>query len=87
MATLDTDELTRIRRGMAKLWDTMDGGINYSKTEINPGPQAVEDWWEKAATKASLSADIDAATSPFVLTNAQKKKMVKFWLKEKSRRE
>ena len=54
--------------------------INYSKSQINAALQAVENWFNKAAIQISLSTDIDAAIAPMVLTNAQKKKLVKAWL-------
>ena len=63
------------------------GTVNYSKAQINAAIQALEDWWDDTQQQTTVSAEIDTATSPFVFTNAQKKKIAKFWLCNKGERE
>ena len=77
MAVLTDQESIRMSRGL----ETDSIPINYSKVQIKTALQAVEDWFDKPAVKAVLSADIDTATAPFVFTNAQKKKLIKRWLR------
>lgn len=77
MATLSAGQLTECRQGISK-----EGvPVNYSKTQANLALQAIEDWFE--ANKASVSSAINAATSPFVFTTAQKKKLFAYWALKK----
>lgn len=69
MATLTTEDLQKIRQECARTII-----VNYTKAQINAAAQAVEDWIQ--ANAASLSTAINAATTPLVLTAAQKKKLV-----------
>lgn len=83
MAVLTTEDLVEIRR---RYWDqTRDS--TPSKAQWAALLQAIEDWFDKPAVKASLSADIDAAVSPLVLTAEQKRIAVKFWLRSRFGRE
>jgi hypothetical protein len=77
MAILTGDQLAELRRGIAGEAVS----VNWSKSTANAATQAIEDWYE--AQRASLGAQIDSATSPFVFTNSQKKSLGKFWLKQK----
>lgn len=78
MAALTVQQLRRARNGCETAMP-----LGYTKEHVNAALQAIEDWWELPATKAAISSAIDTATSPFVFTNAQKKKIGKFWLLEK----
>lgn len=66
MATLSATELQQIRNGCAETQI-----VNYTKTQINAAAQACEDFLANNA--AAVSTAINAVTSPFVFTNAQKK--------------
>lgn len=81
MAILTSDELCAIRR---HLQTGNAVAINYTKAQVNAATQAIEDWFE--ANRASLAAAINAATDPFVFTNAQKLQLVKHWLRQKFER-
>ena len=76
MATLTSEERTKIRQACAKTLT-----VNYTKAQINLAVQAVEDWIMDNA--AALSSAIDTATSPFTFTNPQKKKIVAEWAEYK----
>lgn len=80
MAILISDELAELRRecavGEVAIWN---------KTEINVALQSIEDWFE--ANKANLSITINTATTPFIFTAAQKKKLIAYWLRQKFIRE
>jgi len=80
MAVMTSDELVELRQECA-VGET----VSWNKATINTALQAVEDWFE--ANKASLAGEIDTATAPFTFTNAQKKKLVAYWLRQKFRRE
>ena len=80
MAIISGSDLAKMRRECAK-----GKTVNYTKADINTALQAVEDTFE--GMRATLSAAIDAATSPLALTNAQKTTLVKFWLSNKFGRE
>jgi hypothetical protein len=69
MATLNASELQSIRNECAETLT-----VNYTKALVNAAAQAVETFLTSNA--AAISAAIDAATAPFVFTNAQKKKIV-----------
>ena len=78
MATITNLELADLRRKISrKIANT-----GYTKPVINAGLQAIEDWMVSGATvtpTTSLFAAIDAATSPFTFTNAEKKKLFAHW--------
>ena len=73
MATITNLDLADLRRKYARKM----ANTGYGKPTINAGLQAIEDW--AVANVASLFSDIDAATSPFVFTAAEKKKLFAFW--------
>ena len=79
MAILTPEELVEVRRECAV------GIVTWDKATINIALQAVEDWFE--ANRVSLASTINTATSPFVFTNAQKKKIIAYWLRQKFRKE
>ena len=81
MATLDALQLAELRREIARDTATQD----WNKTTVNAALQAIEDWFE--ANKVSGSTAVDTATAPYVFTGALKKKLFRFWLLEKSKRE
>lgn len=70
MATLTNDELVAVRKEFAAAFPDP-GAV---KATINTVAQAVETWL--ASNAASLSAAIDTATDPIVLSAARKKKIV-----------
>lgn len=76
MATFNPDQLAELRQRIATDLAT----VNFTKPQINAALQAVETWFEKPSIKASLKADVDAATAPFAFTGAQIAKLVKYWL-------
>lgn len=69
MATLSATELQSVRNATAATQ-----AVNYTKATINAAAQAVETFLVGQA--AAISSAIDTATSPTVLSNAQKKKIV-----------
>jgi len=79
MAVLTSLELTELRQRVQAA-----GAIDVPKGTLNTACQAIEDWFE--ANRASLGAAIEAAI-PGITTNAQKKRLVKFWLAQKFGRE
>jgi len=82
MATIDSDELAAARRKLAESLVP-----DYDKDTINSALQAIEDWWDSAATKTAASDAIDTATSPTVLSNPVKKKLGAAWMFQKAFRE
>lgn len=81
MATLPGGDLARIRRDLAREL----GEVAWTKADVNDALQAIEDWWDLPATKAALSAAIDAATA-FTFSNPQKRVIGKLWLRSKFER-
>ena len=78
MAVLIAAELDKLRQGAeAEKTDA----ITYVKADANAAFQALEDWYEGERT--AVSGLIDTATSPFVFTNTEKKKMAGVFLKQK----
>lgn len=71
MATLSSSELQAVRNGCASSQT-----VNYTKPQINAAAQAVEDFLTNNA--AAVSSAINTATSPLVLTAAQKKAIVAY---------
>lgn len=81
MAALTTPEKNDLRSDLAGLVPT----VTWTKSQIHAVFQAVEDWWELPATKASISAAIDSALPG--LTNAQKKAAVAAYLRQRAIKE
>jgi len=81
MAIVDNEELAKIRQAVAEIL----GSVDYNKPVINAAIQAIEDWYE--SDRLVVSALIDTATDPVVLTNPQKKKIGAYWLTTKFLRE
>lgn len=54
-----------------------------TKQTLRATIQAIEDVFVSAAVQNALNNAINAATSPIVLRAAQKKALVKFWLKNR----
>lgn len=81
MAILNSPQLTEIRVEVSA-----EIPVNYQKSLANNAIQAIEDWFTSAPVQASLSSAIDAATTPTILSNAQKRSFVKFWLKQRFNR-
>lgn len=72
MAILNTNELQAVRNAC----QTQE--VDYIKATINAASQAIEDYLDNMMTNrpaTSLNAAINTATSPVVLTSAQKKKI------------
>lgn len=74
MAVLSSSQLDRARQEIASESDV----VTWRKEHVNNAMQAIEDWWE--ANQASLSAAIDAASSPVSFTVQQKRRIAKQWL-------
>lgn len=70
MAVLSVSELQAVRNGCANSGVL----VNYTKAQNGAAAQAVEDFLTNNA--AAISAAINTATSPLVLTAAQKKEIV-----------
>lgn len=68
MGVLTTAELQSVRNACANSVQ-----VNYTKTIIDAAAQACEDFLTQNA--AAVSTAINTATSPVVLSNAQKKKL------------
>lgn len=81
MAVLTSEQLTEIRQRLATKATEQGFPVDYTKPIINVAAQAVEDWFE--ANRPSLSAAINAATNPLVLTASQKKFLVAYWFYQK----
>lgn len=76
MATLNSSELVELRQEMARQATT----VTWSKGQINVALQAVEDQFE--ADKGRYTGAIETA-APGVFNLAQKKDIVRFWLRQK----
>ncbi len=77
MAVLSAEQLAELRQGVQGEGDS----ATWKKADINAAFQAIEDKW--GAVQAALSAEIDIATSPIVFSNAMKKKIGKYWLRQR----
>ena len=84
MAVLTASELATMRRACAAVGFP----INYTKAQINAALQAIEDAMITqnipagavgATVSQYLSGRIDLATSPLVMTAAQKKALFAWW--------
>ena len=80
MAILTSEEVTTIRRLCA---DEL-GTVNYTKPQVNAAIQGVEDWFE--TNRSSLVVAINAATGQFIFIPAQKRAILKYWLRQKFER-
>ena len=80
MTVLSAEQLTELRQEMAR----DDSVVNWSKVQINAACQAVEDQIE--GFKAPINSAINTAMSPVVMPNATKKKLVKFYFRQKFNR-
>jgi len=78
MATISAADLAKIRREIAEAFVKAGLPVNFNKAQINAALQALEDWFE--GVRSSAVTAINNATSPFVFTNAQKKKLGAYWL-------
>lgn len=85
MATIPSNDLTNLRHVLEKYAVQEGYSIDYVKSVANTAFQAIENWFVLAATQAAVSAAINTATSPVVLTAAQKKIVGKAWLDWKAR--
>ena len=81
MAVLNPAQLADLRRDCAR----EQAAVNYTKPQINVALQAVEDTFE--GVRPTLNSAINTATTPLVLTAAQKRLLVKYWLQQKFGRE
>ena len=77
MAALNNNELAKIRNVVAK----GQSNVGWNKGDINSASQAVEDWM--IANVSDLLIAIDTATSPFVFSSGDKKKIIKQRLMDK----
>lgn len=84
MATLTGGELAALRNRLERV----ETSIPYTKGVINAALQAIEDAMRtqnipQAAVGATIpqyiGGRIDAATSPFVFTNVQKRRLFAYW--------
>lgn len=87
MATLTGAELSRVRNYLEK-----SGEVVYTKPQINAAIQAIEDWMTSRTIAGGdvgstvpqlLSAVINTATSPVVLSNNIKKILFAMWAESK----
>lgn len=81
MAILTSSNLEKIRQALAKELDA-----RWTKVKINAAIQAVEDTFLSPAVQGAISNAINTATDPLVLTAAEKKALVKYWLLNKYER-
>lgn len=81
MAVLTALELDEVRRKA-----TNKTVYNYTKSVLNVAIQAIEDYWENTA-KAGFNTAINTATSPAVLTVAEKRWLFAYWMGQKMGRE
>jgi hypothetical protein len=82
MAILDSAQLVELRQRCAEA--IAPNPVTWTKPQINTACQAIEDWFE--ANRVALGAAIETAV-PGAFTNAQKTKLVKYWLAQKAVRE
>ena len=74
MATLSTTELAELRNAH----QATDYLGTRTKTEFNAAFQQIEDWWESPAGRSALGLAITGTW-----TNAQKRALVKHWMRQK----
>jgi len=79
MAMLTPQQLDDIRQAY-----TREHGVgDVIKPRINAANQAIEDTFASGAVQTALNNAINTATSPAVLTAAQKRLLVRWWLQSK----
>lgn len=76
MAVLNNQELASLRRRYQREFG--ESSIDFTKATINAAYQVIEDWYTNS--KATVSGDIDTATSPKTFTNEEKKFIFRAWL-------
>ena len=79
MAVLDATQLAQLRKLSRVNWTT---AIDFDKPIANSTLQSVEDWYE--GERATVSSDIDAASSPKVFSNPEKKLIAAAYLSWKN---
>lgn len=84
MAVLTARQLTDLRRALVA--EHYPNGVPHLRAVFDAALQAVEDTFESAALQNSLSTAINSATDPVVLTAAEKRALVKFWLRSRFER-
>lgn len=84
MATLNGPDLANMRQRLVAADATL---APLTKPTINAALQAIEDTFTAAGIQSALSTAINAATSPTVLTNAQKKLLVAEYILNKAGRD
>jgi hypothetical protein len=86
MAVLTAAQLGKLLREMDIKYSPANAlPTDYTKAQFNAACQAIEDWFEGQRT--AISTAINVATSPLVLTAAQKRFLVKAYLFQKFERE
>jgi len=81
MAVLTGPQLDNVRHAFAE--ELRSDGIPWTRAKLNAAIQAIEDVFESGALQTAISNAINTATSPAVLTGAQKRALVKFWLRSR----
>jgi hypothetical protein len=82
MAVLTLAQLLELRQAVVA--DPATTVVPWTKAQINAAVQAIEDWFE--AQRTTVAGLIETA-APGVFTNAQKKRIVKYYLQQKFGRE
>jgi len=79
MAVLTSEDLQGLRSNLlVELSRTL-----TVKERINAAFQAIEDTFSSAGVQQAFSTAIDTALSPEIVTNAQKRQLIKFWLRNR----
>ena len=78
MAAIGAVDLQAVRKSVSEA-----APCGWTKGEINLAVGAIDAWFDLAATRAAISAQIDAATAPKVFTIAEKKLMLLAWIRVK----
>ena len=81
MALLTSEQSTELRQNCSR-----DLSWPLVRETANAALQAIENVFVSAAVQNALSNAIDAATSPIVLTIAEKRTLVKHWLRQRADR-
>lgn len=80
MATLTPVDLAELRQDVA----AASTSVGHTKPQVNAALQSIEDWFE--ASRPSIAAAIEAA-APTIFSAAVKRRLVKYWLRQKFGRE
>jgi len=83
MAILTAKQIDDVRQPLVRELTSDGSGVNFTKPQVNAAIQAVEDVLTGAALQTALSNAINSATSPLVLTAAQKKLLVRWVLRSR----